>query len=106
MQALTVMTFKYDYLLNTSKENFSKYAKVQRKWRERELEIVRKKHRDIEELESARAQQIRQKQKGRAMIVFEREEEAQKNALQNEQLKIELLESQNKKKQVTSLFQQ
>lgn len=75
---------------------------IQRKWREKELETARKKQRETEELKSARDQQIREKREGLAGVTDEKRKEADEIAAENEKLRNELLQLQQKQKQVGS----
>lgn len=78
---------------------------MQKKWREQELGMVRKKKREREELTLARDQQIRQKRESQVTIVNETKKEAEKNAIEKEKLRNELLELQFKQNQVMNVLQ-
>jgi hypothetical protein len=73
---------------------------MQRKWRERELEAVRRKQREVEELKSIREEQVRQKREAQATGACDKEKEVEKNASENEKLRNELLELQCKQIEV------
>lgn len=75
-------------------------CQIQRKWRQKELETVRRKQHETELLKTIRDQQIREKRENQTSLIDEKQKEAEKIAAENETLRSELTQQQQQHMEV------
>lgn len=80
------------------------FRQLQRKWRQKELDKIRKRMREIENINRIRERQIEEKRTSLICTSVDKKEEANKIETDNKKLRDELISLQLNQKQVNTLF--